>query len=135
MLSTHDDTGTSRRIGAGAFAYVIKTAHPDDLRSAVRQPSALGLPAGARPAGCPHEASRRESHARLTRRELELLQLVSEGYTNAQMARMLCVTEQTVKFHLTNVYRKLDVSNRTEACRWAQLHGVLSTSASSATAG
>jgi DNA-binding CsgD family transcriptional regulator len=39
------------------------------------------------------------------------------------------VTEQTVKFHLSNVYRKLDVANRTEASRWAQLHGLLSTPA------
>ena len=38
---------------------------------------------------------------------------------------MLWVTEQTVKFHLSNVYRKLDVANRTEASRWAQLHGLL----------
>ena len=38
---------------------------------------------------------------------------------------MLWVTEQTVKFHLSNIYRKLDVSNRTEASRWAQLHGLL----------
>jgi DNA-binding CsgD family transcriptional regulator len=38
---------------------------------------------------------------------------------------MLWVTEQTVKFHLSNIYRKLDVSNRTEASRWAQVHGLL----------
>ena len=38
---------------------------------------------------------------------------------------MLWVTEQTVKFHLSNVYRKLDVANRTEAARWAQLNGLL----------
>jgi len=38
---------------------------------------------------------------------------------------MLWVTEQTVKFHLSNIYRKLDVANRTEASRWAQLHGLL----------
>ncbi len=38
---------------------------------------------------------------------------------------MLWVTEQTVKFHLSNIYRKLDVANRTEASRWAQLNGVL----------
>ena len=40
---------------------------------------------------------------------------------------MLWVTEQTVKFHLSNVYRKLNVSNRTEAARWAQLHGLVPT--------
>jgi DNA-binding CsgD family transcriptional regulator len=38
---------------------------------------------------------------------------------------MLWVTEQTVKFHLSNIYRKLDVANRTEASRWAQLHNLL----------
>jgi DNA-binding NarL/FixJ family response regulator len=62
----------------------------------------------------------------LTQRELEILGLVAEGYSNANLAKMLWVTEQTVKFHLSNIYRKLDVSNRTEASRWAQLHGLLS---------
>ena len=50
---------------------------------------------------------------------------------HTQLAKMLWVTEQTVKFHLSNVYRKLDVANRTEASRWAQLHGLLSTPAPS----
>ena len=40
---------------------------------------------------------------------------------------MLWVTEQTVKFHLSNTYRKLGVSNRTEASRWAQVNGLLDT--------
>jgi DNA-binding NarL/FixJ family response regulator len=62
----------------------------------------------------------------LTKRELEILCLVAEGHTNAHMARTLWVTEQTVKFHLSNIYRKLGVANRTEAGRWAQLHGLLS---------
>ena len=62
---------------------------------------------------------------RLTRRELEILRLAAEGYSNAQLAQMLWVTEQTVKFHLSNIYRKLRVSNRTEASRWAQQHGLL----------
>jgi DNA-binding CsgD family transcriptional regulator len=53
------------------------------------------------------------------------LRLVAEGHSNAQLARMLWVTEQTVKFHLSNIYRKLDVANRTEASRWAQIHGLL----------
>ena len=61
----------------------------------------------------------------LTRRELEILRLVAEGHSNSQLAQLLWVTEQTVKFHLSNIYRKLDVSNRTEASRWAQLNGLL----------
>jgi DNA-binding CsgD family transcriptional regulator len=61
----------------------------------------------------------------LTRREFEILKLAAEGHTNGIMASMLFVTEQTIKFHLSNIYRKLNVTNRTEASRWAQLHGLL----------
>jgi DNA-binding CsgD family transcriptional regulator len=56
---------------------------------------------------------------------VEILRLVAEGHTNAQLARLLWVTEQTVKFHLSNIYRKLNVANRTEASRWAQVQGLL----------
>jgi len=49
-------------------------------------------------------------------------------------ARMLWVTEQTVKFHLSNIYRKLNVSNRTEASRWAQVHGLLPLQSAQSTA-
>ena len=61
----------------------------------------------------------------LTRREKEILQLVAEGGTNGDVARRLWVTEQTVKFHLANIFRKLDVTNRTQASRWAHAHGLL----------
>jgi DNA-binding CsgD family transcriptional regulator len=70
----------------------------------------------------------------LTRRELEILRLVAEGHSNAELAKMLWVTEQTVKFHLSNIYRKLDVSNRTEASRWAQIQGLLPANPSAAVA-
>ena len=73
---------------------------------------------------------RKRDRSPLTRRETEILRLTAEGYSNAQMAKMLWVTEQTVKFHLSNIYRKLDVSNRTEASRWAQLNGMLFSAAS-----
>jgi DNA-binding CsgD family transcriptional regulator len=61
---------------------------------------------------------------KLTPREREILQLVAEGYSNAQLARMLWVSHETVKFHLSNIYDKLEVRNRTEATRWAHVHGV-----------
>jgi DNA-binding NarL/FixJ family response regulator len=65
---------------------------------------------------------------KLTERELEILRLMADGFSNSQLARMLWLSEQTVKFHLSNVYRKLGVSNRTEAARWAQRNGLLSPS-------
>jgi DNA-binding NarL/FixJ family response regulator len=118
-------------LAAGAVAYVVKSAHPDDLASAVRQAFShsvyLAQGNGAPTASGPVVPERpvTEPAAGLTKRELEILRLVSEGHSNAQLARMLWVTEQTVKFHLSNVYRKLDVANRTEAARWAQLQGLL----------
>jgi DNA-binding NarL/FixJ family response regulator len=116
---------------AGAAACVLKSAHPDDLASAIRQAFAHSV-YFAPPAGYWNGQQQRSGtvsadRADLTKREREILQLVAEGYSNAQLARMLWVTEQTVKFHLSNVYRKLSVSNRTEAARWAQLHGLVPT--------
>jgi DNA-binding NarL/FixJ family response regulator len=123
-----DSTYIDAALDAGAAAYVVKTTHPDDLASAVRQSFNHSVYlAGTRatpPAISPVQSD--ESRAGLTRREREILQLVAEGHSNAQLARMLWVTEQTVKFHLSNIYRKLDVANRTEASRWAQLNGLLS---------
>jgi DNA-binding NarL/FixJ family response regulator len=60
----------------------------------------------------------------LTAREREILRAVAEGHTNARIGRQLWVTEQTVKFHLSNIYRKLGVSNRTEASRYALMNGL-----------
>ena len=104
---------------AGADAYVLKAAHPDDLATAVRQSFAHSMYLAA-----PQESGT-EAAAQLTPREIEILQLVAEGYSNRRLAELLGVSEPTVKFHLTNVYRKLGVGNRTEASRWAQRHGVL----------
>jgi DNA-binding NarL/FixJ family response regulator len=113
---------------AGASAYVVKTAHPEDLASAVRQAFSHSVYLAGRRGAEPALATgkpRLDDGPDLTRRELEILRLVAEGHSNAQLARMLWVTEQTVKFHLSNIYRKLDVANRTEASRWAQRNGLL----------
>jgi DNA-binding NarL/FixJ family response regulator len=112
---------------AGAAIYCVKTAEKDDLASAVRQAfrHSIFIANDRRAAPAPQPAPAENAAADLTRREVEILQLVAEGHSNSQLARMLWVTEQTVKFHLSNIYRKLNVSNRTEASRWAQLHGLL----------
>jgi len=125
LTSSDDPSDISGAFAAGAAAYVIKTAHADDIASAIRQAfdhSIFFSP----PALAPAETMAPSNGAdELTRREFEILKLAADGHSNAQMAKMLWVTEQTVKFHLSNIYRKLDVSNRTEASRWAQLHGLL----------
>jgi DNA-binding NarL/FixJ family response regulator len=129
VLSMYEDRAhVEAAFAAGAFAYVLKGANPDDLRSAIRQafePSvflASDFMSGSR-----EPVEKGPVDAGLTRRELEILQLLAEGHSNADLAKMLWVTEQTVKFHLSNIYRKLGVANRTEASRWAQLNGLLTT--------
>jgi DNA-binding NarL/FixJ family response regulator len=110
---------------AGACAYVVRSAQPEDLAAAIRIAFSGTVFVGARHLNGMAPVPGREPLGRLTSREREILQLVSEGHTNAELAHMLWVTEQTVKFHLSNIYRKLDVSNRTEASRWAQRAGLL----------
>ncbi len=125
VLSTHDEPDlVDAALEAGACAFIAKSSHPEELTRAVGQ--AL-------------EDSRRESGpanpaATLTRRELEILQLLAQGHSNAELAKLLWVTEQTIKFHLSNIYRKLSVSNRTEAAHWAQVRGLLETSLESVSA-
>ena len=112
-------------LNAGAVAYVTKAAHPDDVAAAVRQAFVhsiyLAEDRVIRTAG-----ARRSfvNSSGLTRRELEILELLAGGRSNAQLARALWVTEQTVKFHLSNIYKKLGVANRGEASRWATAHGL-----------
>ena len=92
----------------GACGYVIKTVDPRDLASAIRQAvqGTINYESAAKAVG-------------LTDRELEIMRAVARGLSNRAVARELWVAEQTVKFHLTNIYRKLGISNRTEAARWA----------------
>jgi DNA-binding NarL/FixJ family response regulator len=107
---------------AGACGYVVKTIEPRDIAPAIRQAingTAL-QPVGAETA----DDSRVARAAGLTTREIEILRYVARGQSNKTIARELWVTEQTVKFHLSNVYRKLNIANRTEAARWAFSKGL-----------
>ena len=131
LADSHDPADVDAAFAAGACAYVFKTAHPDDLASAIRQAFELSIflapvqTAGPRLMKQGVREASTEMAPGLTKREIEILQLVSEGHSNGELARMLWVTEQTVKFHLSNIYRKLGVANRTEASRWAQINGLL----------
>jgi DNA-binding NarL/FixJ family response regulator len=112
---------------SGAAAYVLKTVEADDLAYAMRQAFAHSVYVAANAPVSAQTSSQPAGNAAgaVTRREADILRLVAEGHSNAEVARMLWIAEQTVKFHLSNVYRKLNVSNRTEASRWAQLHGLV----------
>ena len=118
-LSYSADSAAMRAaIEAGADGYALKTEPAQHVLFAVRQVyrGQLIFPAGAkhwllRPRGSP------DSNA-VTERELAVLALVADGLSNAGIGRRLHVSENTVKFHLRNLYQKLGTRNRMEAARW-----------------
>ena len=108
----------------GAAAYVVKSVNPIDLSSALRQ-ALEGTVFGA--IGLPEKTAQEDAvkAAGLTERETTILRALARGLSNEAIGKELWVAEQTVKFHLTNIYRKLDVKNRTEAARYAYEHGLI----------
>jgi DNA-binding NarL/FixJ family response regulator len=120
VLSACDDRlSIDTALRAGANAYVLKSAHTVDIASILRQASSGAVfhapsytPSGSSPSDAPERPA-------LTDRERSVLAAVASGQTTAAISRDLWVSEHTVKFHLTNIYRKLGVANRAGAVRYA----------------
>jgi DNA-binding NarL/FixJ family response regulator len=101
----------------GAAAYIVKSIDPSDLASTLRQ-AIDGNVFSAYGVGDASDSSSAKA-AGLTDREISILKALARGSSNEQIAKEFWVAQQTVKFHLTNIYRKLGVKNRTEAIRHA----------------
>ena len=106
----------------GACAFVTKAGDPDGLAVALRA-AADGEPFEVY--GALDSGRRPSEHLGLSEREAALLVTLARGLSNQEIGKELWITEQTVKFHLTNVYRKLGVENRTQATRIAYEHGLV----------
>jgi DNA-binding NarL/FixJ family response regulator len=127
MLSAYTDRQhIELALRRGASAYIAKTVNPLDLASALRQAIAGTVFTTFVPADGEEESA--GAAAGLTERELAMLEALTRGLSNQQIGKQYWVTEQTVKFHLGNIYRKLGVANRTEAARFAFEHGLVDTS-------
>lgn len=123
LTSFADDRHVSEALDAGAAGYVLKNAGPDELLHAVRAAAAGDVPldpkvarvllSGRRGAAPLHQLSAREE---------EVLRLVAAGQPNKLIARKLSISERTVKAHLTSVFAKLGVTDRTQAAVWAERH-------------
>ena len=107
----------------GAGAYLAKSVDPADLPATLRQ-VLEGNVWSATEAGTEEDGAGAKALG-LTDRELTILQALARGLSNTEIAKELWVTQQTVKFHLTNIYRKLGAKNRTQATRIAQQHGLV----------
>jgi NarL family two-component system response regulator LiaR len=128
VLSARDDQESiDSALLAGANAYVLKSVGSLDIASVLRQVSAGGsvFHTPSRPPAAAREASSPEQPL-LTERETEILLAIADGKTTKVISGDLWLSEHTVKFHLTNIYRKLGVSNRSGAVRYAYEHGLLS---------
>jgi DNA-binding NarL/FixJ family response regulator len=129
LVMTMDPERLDAIFAAGATGAISKSTHPLTLATLVRETTNGHILHRHRdvgdPGGKPLNAVPTDDTS-LTARELEVLRLVAAGATNGEIARHLWVTEQTVKFHLSNVFRKLNVGNRTEASHYAHVNGLLS---------
>jgi DNA-binding NarL/FixJ family response regulator len=136
MLTTFDHANYVRRaLAEGAAGYLLKDATPDDLEQAIKVAISGGgnvlspkviqnlfesIDEGAADDSQPH---RRPASA-LTQRETDILGLLSEGRSNRDISRALYLSEKTVKAHLAAIFRKLGVSNRTQAAMAAVAMGI-----------
>lgn len=115
VLTTYDtDADILAAVEAGASGYLLKDAPPEELAAAVRT-AAAGQSALA-PAVALRLMDRMRTPAEaLTKRELEVLQLVADGLSNQQISKQLFLSQATVKSHLVHIYAKLGVDSRTSA--------------------
>jgi DNA-binding NarL/FixJ family response regulator len=122
LTTVEGDAEIKRALRAGAVGYVLKTAPPDDLLDAIRTVH------GGRRAIPPDVAARLAAHYAdedLTRRELDVLGLIRDGYRNKQVADKLGIAETTVNFHVRNLVEKLGAHDRAHAVALAIRRGLL----------
>ena len=118
ISASEDRANIDAALLAGASSYILKSVSPMDIPSVLRQAASgavFHIP--STPAPCP--TSKPCSGPELTPRETTILAAVAGGLTTKAISRDLWLSEHTVKFHLTNIYRKLGVSNRSGAVRYA----------------
>jgi DNA-binding NarL/FixJ family response regulator len=124
VLSGMDsDNAVQAALGLGASAFISKNVEPPDLVQAIRGAAegVLSEPVGR----ADKRANTAAEEIGLTERELDVLRALGEGRSNKEIAATLWLAEQTVKFHLTNIYRKLNVRSRTEAVHWVYAHNLI----------
>jgi DNA-binding NarL/FixJ family response regulator len=111
-------------LDAGASGYMLKDAEPDELLAAVRAAARGEAPLDPKAAREVLSARTRSDPVDvLSAREQEVLQLVARGLPNKRIARELAISEKTVKAHLTSIFQRLGVTDRTQAALWYQQHG------------
>ncbi|MFE6617045.1 response regulator [Amycolatopsis sp. NPDC057786] len=126
VLTTYEtDADILRAVEAGASGYLLKDASRAELAGAIRAASRGETVLAPSVAGKLVNRVRNPTTSPLSAREIEVLRLVAQGSTNADIGRALHISEATVKTHLLRVFGKLDVSDRTAAVTTAMRLGLL----------
>lgn len=114
-------------LDAGAIGYLLKDADPAEIHAAVRAAARGESPLDPKAAAAllSTRGGRSAGGIELTGREREVLRLVVDGMANKQIARRLGISEKTVKGHLTNLFQRIGVADRTQAALWAERTGAL----------
>jgi len=136
VLSMYDSEGyIIESLRAGAKSYVLKGSTSEELLRAIREVAAghryLDLPISERAINIfvqKSEASDFDLYETLTAREREVLHMVAQGYTNAEIAGRLFVSHRTVEVHRANMMRKLRLKNRTQLIQYALQRKIVPTS-------
>lgn len=128
-LTVYEDEQVVEAVRAGVSAYVLKDVDTVELTSTIFKVREGNVIIHPRVAGkVTRELSREErkkNYAKLTKREKDVLDLLIKGYSNKEMADIMCISEKTVKNHFTSIFRKLEVKDRTQAAIFAIKNGVV----------
>ena len=123
LTSFSDQSRILDALSAGADGYLLKHAEPEEIAAGIRSVHAGEAPLDPKAARVLLESRRaRRATVTLTDREREVLLQVRSGLANKPIARKLGISERTVKAHLTSVFQRLGVTDRTQAAIWASEH-------------
>lgn len=135
ILTAHEDPEIMMKsIKAGANSYMLKDVDSDELTQAIRaardgrpylHPKLAGLALMEMARGGDKAVGRASAQSGLTERELEVLSLVGQGVSNREIAAALFISEKTAKNHLTHIFEKLGVTDRTQAALYAVRNGMV----------
>lgn len=129
VTSFIDDEKVYPAIEAGAKSYLLKTSSAHEIAEAIRSTfegkKVMGPEVTSKLLEIEDKSRQRQAHDELTKREYEVLLLVSKGYTNQEIADELFITLKTVKTHVSNILSKLEVNDRTQATIYAYQHDLI----------
>lgn len=131
LTSFHDDSHIFPAIKAGALSYILKNVNPDELarviRSASRGEAILAPKVASRLIGewRDDRSEGMRDYMQLTDREQEVLALIAQGLSNANIAEELVISEKTVKSHVSNILSKLHLADRTQVAVFAWREGIM----------